>query len=73
MTDPTLDDNGGAHPVFPWLTEPRRAWAYRVILAAQPIAVVISARTDNVVPLCVAFALAVIGTGSGAVHTTTKP
>lgn len=29
-----------SHPVFPWFTEPRRAWFYRVLLSCSGLVVI---------------------------------
>lgn len=60
-----------AHPVVPWLTPPRRAWLYRVTGAAVPLLAFYGYLAEQAVPLWLAFAGSVIGTGTAALHTPT--
>lgn len=60
-----------AHPVFPWLTPPRRAWIYRCSVAAVPLLAFYGLLADQAAGLWVGFAAALIGTGTAALHTPT--
>lgn len=66
---PTTPD---AHPVVPWLTPPRRAWLYRLTSAAVPLLAFYGLVAELAVPLWLAFAGAMIGTGTAALHTPTE-
>lgn len=55
-----------------WLPPARRAHLYRIISAAAPLAAIYGALTEQALPLWIALAGAVLGTGTAAVHTPTK-
>lgn len=57
------------HPVFPWLTAARRAWLYRVAVAVLPLLVVAGVVAGAVAPLILAVVVAVLSTGTAALHT----
>lgn len=65
---PTTPD---PHPIVPWLTPARRAWLYRVVVAAAPLAVLYGVATETEAALWVGLALTLIGTGTAAAHTPT--
>lgn len=46
-----------------WLSEPVRAWAYRVIAAAVPLLVILGLVGDDVAQQVLLIAAAVLGTG----------
>lgn len=54
------------------LTEPTRAWIYRVLLAAQPIIVAYGFATDELAVLWLSLIAAVLGTGLATINTSTK-
>lgn len=57
------------HPVFPWLTAPRRAWLYRVCVAVSPLATAYGIASESDASLWLGFAAALLGTGTAAAHT----
>ena len=57
---------------MPTLTEPTRAWIYRVLTACVPLAVAYGAVTEEVAVLWLAAAAAVLGTGLAAANTSTS-
>lgn len=57
------------HPFFPWLTAPRRAWLYQVVLAALPLLTLYGIVADQAAPLFGALTLALVGSGTAALHT----
>ncbi len=59
------------HPVFPWLTAPRRKWLYGVLTAANPLLVVWGVVGDTSAPLIAGLVAAVLGTGIATAHTPT--
>lgn len=63
--------NDAPHPVFPWLTAPRRAWLYRVVVAVAPLAVLYGVLDDQAAALWLGVAATVLGTGTAALHTPT--
>lgn len=69
MTQPITPTETEVHPIWPWLTAPRRRWLYGVVTAAQPLLVAIAGASSSVIPLVVATILAVIATGTATVHT----
>lgn len=74
MTDPTvpeLVDDGGDHPVVPWLNERRRAYFYRLLLALA-VAGGLLGIAAPVVGAIVVTGTALLGTGMAAAHTSTK-
>lgn len=57
-----------------WLTEQRRAWLYRVLVAASAVAVGYGVLTTEEAGLWLAFAAAaLIGNGLATANTSTKP
>jgi hypothetical protein len=69
---PTPVDDGGEHPVIPFLTLRRRAWLYRL---ATPVAALLTSYgivDGNTAALWAALAVQVIGTGTAAINTPTK-
>jgi hypothetical protein len=54
------------------LTEPTRAWIYRVLLAAQPIIVAYGFATDELAVLWLSLIAAVLGTGLATINTSIK-
>lgn len=70
MTEPI--DDGGEHPVIPWLTQRRRAWFYRIALAAAPLLVVVGGVTETVAAVVVGIVTAIVGTGLAAANTPMK-
>lgn len=61
-----------AHPVVPWLTPPRRAWLYRVVVALVALAVIYGVVSGEEAAAWIAAAAAVIGSGTAAMHTPTR-
>lgn len=61
-----------AHPLTPWLTPARRAWLYRVLTAAAPLLVAKGLASESDLQVYLGIAAAVLGTGTAALHTSTK-
>lgn len=61
--------NPDPHPLFPWLTAPRRAWLYQVTAAVLPLLVAAGVLTAAVAPLIAAAVLAFLSAGTAALHT----
>jgi hypothetical protein len=74
MTDPTPSpvDDGGEHPVIPGLTQRRRAWLYRLATPVTALLVAYGVMDGNTAALWAALAVAVAGTGTAALNTSTK-
>lgn len=60
------------HPVFPWLTRRRRAWLYRVLVAAGGVLTVYGVATAEEVAVWLGLAVAV-SNATPAAHTPTTP
>jgi hypothetical protein len=71
MTDPA--DDGGEHPIIPFLTLKRRAWLYRVSSPVSALLMSYGIVDKNSAALWTALAVAVIGNGTAALNTPTKP
>lgn len=56
-----------------WFTQKRRAYAYRVAVAALPLLVALGALSDRLVPLLASLIAAFLVPGLAAAHTPTKP
>lgn len=56
--DPTTPPEAEPHPVLPWLTTPRRAWLYRVLLASGALAVLYGLASGEEVALWLGLAVA---------------
>ena len=54
------------------LSEPTRAWVYRVLLAVIPILTAYGVVDDQLAPLFIALGAAVLGTGLAVGNTSTK-
>lgn len=54
------------------LSEPTRAWIYRVLVASVPLAIAYGAITEATAALWLALAQAVLGLGLAARNTSTK-
>lgn len=50
-----------------------RAWGYRVVTAAVPLLTAYGVVADQMTPYWVALGAAVLGTGTAAANTPTKP
>lgn len=55
------------------MSEQARAWVYRVLTAAVPLAIAYGVVDDRTASLWVAFAGAVLGLGLATVNTSTRP
>lgn len=55
------------------LSEPTRAWLYRVLTAAVPLLVAYGAIDEQVAPLIVALGASLFGFGLASSNTSTKP
>jgi hypothetical protein len=55
------------------MNEATRAWIYRVLLAAIPIAIAYGVINEQDAALWVGLAGAVLGTGLATINTSTKP
>ncbi len=53
-------------------SEPTRAYAYRVVTAAAPLAAFYGLVSDEALPLWLAFVAAILGTGMAAANTPTS-
>lgn len=69
--DPTTVEQVDVHPVFPWLTAPRRAWLYRVATATSLAAGGYGVVDSNKAALIVGVVAAFLGVGTATVHTPT--
>ncbi len=58
-----------AHPFFPWLTAPRRAYLYRVSLALLPILVAVGVVTEAGAAIVAALVVALLDLSVAALHT----
>lgn len=59
---------------MPWLSEPVRAWIYRVLMAASVVALVYGVIADaEKLAAIVGLISALVGNGMAAVNTSTKP
>jgi len=67
-----MPDTPDAHPVVPWLTPPRRAWLYRLVLAALAILVAYGVVADQEAAVWAAVVAAFLGSGTAALHTPTS-
>lgn len=59
-----------------WLTESRRAWLYRIVVAAIPLLVIAGVVSSEDAAAWIALAAAILGVGAAGlatVNTTTKP
>lgn len=54
------------------MSEPTRAWIYRVLTVAVPLLVTYGVVDDQVAPLWVALGAAVLGTGLASANTSTR-
>jgi hypothetical protein len=66
------DDDGGEHPIIPFLTYKRRAWLYRVTSPVSALLMSYGIVDSNTAALWTALAFAVIGNGTAALNTPTK-
>lgn len=57
------------HPVFPWLTQARRAWLYRVVTALAPLTVLYGVVSGEEAAVWVGAIAAILGSGTAALHT----
>lgn len=57
------------HPMFPWLTAPRRTWLYQFAAALLPLLVAVGVVTATLAPLIVAVIVAFLSAGTAALHT----
>ena len=55
------------------MNEPTRAWIYRVLVAAVPVAIVYGVLDEATAAVWIGLAAAVLGVGLAAVNTSTKP
>lgn len=69
-TDPTRPTDAAPHPVFPWLTEARRAWLYRVLVALGALLVLYGVATATEVAVWLGLAVA-LSNATPAAHTPT--
>lgn len=60
------------HPVFPWLTERRRAYLYRVLAAVFLVLVGRGVVDGDAAGDLIALGAALLGTSTAAAHTTTR-
>lgn len=67
-----MTTNPDAHPIAPWLTPERRAWLYRLVVTALPLLVLYGYLSEQEAPLWLAFAGAMIGSSTAALHTPTR-
>jgi len=51
------------HPVFPWLTRPRRVWLYGIVGTVEPLLIAQGITQDNTGSLWAAVILSVLSTG----------
>lgn len=70
--DTPIDDDGRDHPIIPWLTQPRRAWLYRLSPVVAALAVAYGLVADEKAPLWVAAFIAIVSPGVAAVNTPTR-
>lgn len=54
------------------MTAARRAWIYRILCAAAPLAAVYGIVSESELPLWLGLAAAILGNGLAAVNTPTK-
>lgn len=70
--DPNLIDDGGEHPIVPWLTQRRRAWLYRVAVVAAGGAVALGLISETEGLVAVSAVAGLLSTGLAALNTPTK-
>lgn len=72
MTEDNLIDDGGEHPIVPWLTQRRRAWVYRVVVAGATVAATLGVISEAEAVVAAAAAAALLSTGLAALNTPTR-
>lgn len=60
------------HPVLPFLTAERRAWLYRMVVAALPLLVFYGVAAEEEIALWAGVIAAFLSTGTAALHTPTR-